>query len=167
MTVTDVRKDTESRTLTLTADFAASAQEVWRMWEDPRLLERWWGPPTYPATVVDHDLRPGGRVTYYMTSPEGERYYGGWTVESVEPPSHLAFEDYFADAAGTPETDMPASQSTVSVQERAEGGTRMVIRSTFASLEDMEQLVQMGMDEGISLAVGQIDAILEEQRASA
>lgn len=167
MTVTDVHKDTESRTLTLTADFAASAQEVWRLWEDPRLLERWWGPPTHPATVVDHDLRPGGRVTYYMTGPEGERYHGGWTVEAVEPPSHLAFEDYFADADGTPSADMPASRSSVSLQERAEGGTRMVIRSTFATVQDMEQLVQMGMDEGLRLAVGQVDAILEEQRANA
>lgn len=167
MTVTDVRKDTENRTLTLTADFTATAQEVWRLWEDPRLLERWWGPPTYPATVVDHDLRPGGRVTYYMTSPEGERYHGGWTIGSVEPPSHLAFEDYFTDSTGTPSPDMPASRSTVSVQERSEGGTRMVILSTFATAEDMEQLVQMGMVEGLRLAVGQIDAILQEQRATA
>jgi uncharacterized protein YndB with AHSA1/START domain len=88
-------------------------------------------------------------------------------VESVEPPNHLAFEDYFADAAGTPNADMPASRSAVSVQERAEGGTRMVIHSTFTTVEDMEQLVQMGMDEGLRLAVGQIDAILEEQRANA
>ena len=45
---------------------------VWALWADPRKLERWWGPPTFPATVLEHDLRPGGKVSYYMTSPEGE-----------------------------------------------------------------------------------------------
>ena len=51
MTVTAVRKDPESRTLTLEAEFDASAERVWELWADPRQLERWWGPPTYPATV--------------------------------------------------------------------------------------------------------------------
>ncbi|MGH2353833.1 MAG: SRPBCC family protein, partial [Chloroflexota bacterium] len=65
MTVTAVRKDAQSRTLTLEAEFHASPERVWQLWADPRQLERWWGPPTYPATVeahdLAHDLRPGGR----------------------------------------------------------------------------------------------------------
>jgi len=64
MTVTSVHKDPEARTMTLTAEFAATAAGAWRLWADPRRLERWWGPPTHPATVVEHDLRPGGKVSY-------------------------------------------------------------------------------------------------------
>ena len=37
-------------TLTITAEFNAPVTRVWELWENPRLLERWWGPPTYPAT---------------------------------------------------------------------------------------------------------------------
>ena len=59
MTVTDIRKDSKSRTMTLEAEFPASPERVWQLWADPRQLERWWGPPTYPATVDAHDLRPG------------------------------------------------------------------------------------------------------------
>ena len=54
MTVTAVRKDTEKLTLTLDAEFDAPAERIWQLWADPRQLERWWGPPTWPATVVDH-----------------------------------------------------------------------------------------------------------------
>jgi len=50
MTVTAIRKNRESRTMTLEAEFDASPERVWRLWADPRQLERWWGPPTYPAT---------------------------------------------------------------------------------------------------------------------
>ena len=73
MTVTSVHKDPEALTMTITAEFDAPVEQVWQMWADPRQLERWWGPPTYPATVVDHDLTPGGRVTYFMTGPEGDK----------------------------------------------------------------------------------------------
>ena len=116
MTVTDVVRDRANRTLTLTAEYPAAPEQVWQLWADPRLLERWWGPPSYPATVVEHDLRPGGKVTYYMTSPEGERYHGYWTVEAVDSARGLEFEDGFADAEGTPSGTMPTSRSLVRIE---------------------------------------------------
>ena len=61
MTVTAVHKDPRRLTLTVEAEFDASAERVWQLWADPRQLERWWGPPTYPATVTTHDLAPGRR----------------------------------------------------------------------------------------------------------
>ena len=70
MTVTAVRKDPDALTMTLTAEFDASPERVWELWADPRQLERWWGPPTYPATFTAHDLAPGSRVEYHMTGPE-------------------------------------------------------------------------------------------------
>ena len=63
MSVTDVRKDLDALTMTMTAEFAAPIDRVWQVWENPRLLERWWGPPTHPATFVDHDLSPVGACT--------------------------------------------------------------------------------------------------------
>jgi hypothetical protein len=71
MTVTDVRKDPAALTMTVASEWDAPIARVWQLWADPRKLERWWGPPTYPATVVEHDLRPGGKVSYFMTSPRG------------------------------------------------------------------------------------------------
>ena len=104
MTVTAVRKDPQSRTMTLEAEFDASPERVWQLWADPRQLERWWGPPTYPATVDAHDLRPGGRVEYHMTGPEGDQPRGYWNVDEVQPPHRLVFRDGFANDDGTPNT---------------------------------------------------------------
>ncbi len=56
------------------------------MWADPRQLERWWGPPNFPATVVDHDLTAGGRVNYYMTGPDDVKLHGWFLITSVDPP---------------------------------------------------------------------------------
>jgi uncharacterized protein YndB with AHSA1/START domain len=160
MTVIAVRKDPAARTMILEAEFDASAERVWQLWADPRQLERWWGPPTYPATVTSHDMRVGGRVAYHMTGPEGDQPKGYWEIDDVEPPRRLVFRDGFSNDDGTPNTEFPESTARVSIEELGDGKTRMLIESIFASTEAMEQMLAMGMEEGLKEAAGQIDAIL-------
>ncbi|MGH3680460.1 MAG: SRPBCC family protein [Natronosporangium sp.] len=159
MSVTSIDKDLDNLTFTLVADFAAPIERVWQLWADPRQLERWWGPPGYPATVEEHDLTPGGEVSYVMTDPEGNQHRGWWRISSVDPPKSLVFTDGFADPAGTPSADLPTTSMQIRLTER-DRGTRMELRSVFDSREQMEQLVNMGMAEGLQQAVGQIDALL-------
>jgi uncharacterized protein YndB with AHSA1/START domain len=167
MTVTAVRKDPDTLTMVLTAEFDASPERVWQLWADPRQLERWWGPPTYPATFTRHDLAPGGRVEYHMTGPEGDQPKGYWDVVEAEPPHRLVFRDGFANADGTPNDELPQNEGRVTIEDLGAGRSRMSIQSRFPSREAMEQVLAMGMEEGITLAVGQIDAILAEDAVSA
>ncbi|WP_214320050.1 SRPBCC family protein [Nonomuraea sediminis] len=158
MTVTRVDKDFDNLTLTLVAEFDAPVERVWWLWADPRRLERWWGPPSHPATVLEHDLSPGGTVTYFMTGPDGDRSHGWWRVTSVEPPGSLEFTDGFADQHGRPTSGMT---TRVRVRLVAHGGgTRMEVRSVFSSLEHMETVVRWGAPEAFAQAVGQMDALL-------
>ena len=159
MSVTSIEKDVDRHTLTLTADFQAPVDQVWQLWADPRLLERWWGPPTYPATVKRHELVPGGGVSYFMTGPGGDRHHGWWRIASVNPPTSMEFSDGFADQDGVPLDDMPAASVRLRLSER-QGGTRMELQWTYASAEGLEKVLSMGMEEGLRLAVGQMDALL-------
>ncbi|MGW0707350.1 SRPBCC family protein [Streptomyces sp. NPDC002643] len=159
MSVTSVDKDYDNLTLTLVADFAAPVEKVWQLWADPRRLERWWGPPTYPATFETHDLVPGGEATYFMTGPEGDKFRGWWRITAVAPPTSLELTDGFADDEGKPNPDMPTTIMRMRLT-RHDGGTRMEIRSAFTSREDMDKLVTMGMEEGLKEAVGQMDGLL-------
>jgi uncharacterized protein YndB with AHSA1/START domain len=159
LTVIRVDKDVDNLTLTLVAEFDAPIERVWQLWADPRLLERWWGPPTYPATVEAHELTPGGQVSYVLTGPDGQGNRGWWRITAVDPPRSLAFVDGFADRDGTPRAGLPTTTVEVRLGEH-EGGTRMEMRSTFASVEHMEQVVDMGGVEGLQRAVGQVDALL-------
>lgn len=85
MTVLDVRRDPEALTITVTAEFAAPRDRVWQLYADPRQLERWWGPPEWPATFERHEIVPGGVATYYMTGPDGEKAPGWWRFLTVDP----------------------------------------------------------------------------------
>ena len=159
MSVTSVEKDFDRLTLTVVADFDASPERVWQLWADPRKLERWWGPPSYPATVELYDLAPGGDISYFMTGPEGETYHGWWRVTAVNPPKSLEFRDGFADQEGNPTADMPTTTVHMQLTEHG-GGTRMELRTVFDSREEMERLDSMGMTEGMREAVGQMDSLL-------
>jgi uncharacterized protein YndB with AHSA1/START domain len=159
LSVTSVDTDYDNLTFTLVADFDAPIDQVWELWSDPRKLERWWGPPDYPATVETHDLTPGGQVKYLMTGPEGETHHGVLRVTAVHPPTSLEFTDAFAETDGTPIADMPVSTIRVLLVDR-DGGTRMEMRAKFESREDMDKWVATGTVEGLREAVGQIDALL-------
>jgi len=167
MTVTAVRKDPEKLTMTLDAEFEATPDQVWSLWADPRKLERWWGPPTYPATFTAHDFRVGGRSEYYMTGPEGPTPFGGyWEILDLDPPRSIRIEDGFA-GDGAPD-DLPGPGGmNVTIHPIDGGRTRMTIESTFPDLSTMEQLLAMGQEEGLTEAVGQIDAILAEDATPA
>ncbi len=160
MTVTAVRKDPSALTMAVDAEFDASPQRVWQLWADPRQLERWWGPPGYPATFTAHDLRPGASVAYHMTGPDGNEYHGWWEVQEVDPPRSLVFQDGFANPDGSHNDKLPTTVSRVTIEEIGDGRTRMTIHSDFPSTEAMEQILAMGAEEGLVQAIGQIDAIL-------
>lgn len=164
MPVTDITKDVESRTLTITAEFAAPVERVWALYEDPRQLEQVWGPPEYPATFVDHDLREGSRTTYYMTSPDGEKFAGYWDITGVEPTTRFTFKDGFATEDLTPNPDLPVSQNVYAFAS-AGGGTRAVFTSTFESAEALQTVLDMGMEEGARSSINQIDGFLANNPA--
>lgn len=159
MPVTDVQQDLDNLTLTITAEFAAPVTRIWKIYADPRQLEKVWGPPTYPATVVDHDLTPGGRVTYYMTGPEGDRHAGYWLVTAVDEPRSLAFDDGFADSEFNPRPDLPVSRNIFTFTEH-DGGTRATYVSSYESAEALEQVLKMGIVEGATLSINQIDDLV-------
>ena len=159
MPVTDITHDLEALTLTITAEFAAPVERIWQVYADPRQLEKVWGPPEYPATVVDHSLTPGGRVTYFMTGPEGERFYGYWSVLEVDEPHSFTYEDGFAHEDFRPNTELPVSHcvSTFSAQE---DGTRAVYVTSYASREGLQTVLDMGVEEGSRTSIDQIDALV-------
>jgi len=120
-----VKKDPENLTMVVTAEFNAPVERVWQLWADPRQLERWWGPPSYPAPVVDHDLVPGRTVNYFMTGPEGDKSHGYWRVNAVDAQHSLEVQDGFADDTGAPNPDLPMTTMRVVLSEHV-GVTQVV-----------------------------------------
>ena len=160
MPVTAVTHDLDTLTLTITAQFAAPVERIWRVYADPRQLEQIFGPPSHPATFVEHDLTPGGGARYFMTSPDGEKYYGWWRVTAVDEPRSFTFEDGFAaDDSFAPLLDMPVSKNVYRFESN-DGGTRATFIGTYGSAEALQTVLEMGVVEGATSATNQIDSLV-------
>lgn len=161
MPITSVEKDLDALTMTVIADFAATRQRLWEAYTDPRQIEKFWGPVEWPATFTRHDVFVGGRSAYFMTGPDGERSAGFWEFLAVDDGTFFEVRDGFADDAGEENADMPTMRMTFAF-EATDAGSRLVTTTHFGSLEQLEQLLGMGMEEGMASAMGQIDEVLAD-----
>ena len=163
MPVTDITTDAENLTMTLTADFAAPVDRLWRAHTDPAQLGRFWGPPGWPATFTEFDLTVGGHARYHMTSPHGEASRGAWEFVAIDAPHSFEVLDAFVDEDGRPIDGFPAMRMTFTF-EATEGGSRLTNVTHFTSLEALEQVIEMGAIEGSRMAINQLDAVLQDLR---
>lgn len=161
MAAITTERDLDALTLTFVADFDAPVEKVFDVWADPRKLERWWGPETWPATFEKFEFTEGGEAHYYMTGPDGEKANGWWRFTTIDAPDRLELDDGFADHNGEPSTTIPATPIVVTFQ-RTDTGTRMTSTTTFASREHMQKVLDMGVEEGSLSAMSQIDAVLAD-----
>ena len=166
MPITSVTSDASALSLTVVGDYPVPVERLWEAYADPRQLERFWGPETWPATFTRHDMTVGGRSEYQMTGPDGSASRGWWRFLAVEPGRRFEVEDGFANEDGRPNEDMPSMRMEFTFEPTATG-SRMTGVTHFTSLESMEQLVQMGMIDGLRSALGQLDAVLAGSPAAA
>ncbi len=159
MPVVHSSKDPEGLALVIVSELAAPPERVWQVWVDPRQLERWWGPPTWPATFEEHEPVVGGRSSYYMTGPDGTKARGWWRFVALDEPRSLELEDGFSDESGEPNDAMPRIGMTVELAP-SETGTRMTVTSRCATTDQLQRLLDMGMLEGFTQATEQLDALL-------
>jgi uncharacterized protein YndB with AHSA1/START domain len=166
MPITSVTRDAESLTMTVVAEFAATPRRLWDAYLDPRLLERFWGPPTYPAVFTRHDGCVGGRSEYAMTGPDGNVSRGYWEWIAVDELKGFEVRDGFANPDGTANPLLPTTRITFAFQATP-GGSRLATTTFFNSVEELQKLLDLGMEQGMTEAMGQMDAVLADLAAFA
>jgi uncharacterized protein YndB with AHSA1/START domain len=161
MPLTSITKNAAKLTITVVGDYPVPQKRLWDAFADPRQLERFWGPPAFPATFTRHDFKVGGRAEYFLTLPEGKKWSGSWKFTAVHPISSFEAHDGEDNAE---DQNMPASMRFAF--ETTPTGSRMTIVTQFSSVEAMEQTIP-GMEEGLRAAMPQLDALLAEPSATA
>jgi uncharacterized protein YndB with AHSA1/START domain len=166
MPITEISSDPHHLTMTVVAEYPVPVERLWDAYADPRQLERFWGPEQWPATFTRHDMAKGGQSNYVMTGPDGTKAGGWFRFLSVEPMKRFEVEDGFGESADAPADGMPTMHMVFNF-ESTSTGSRQTTVTTFPSVEAMEQLVGMGMMEGMKSAMGQIDAVLADLKSFA
>lgn len=160
MPLTSVTKDPAALTLTVVGDYAVPQQRLWEAFADPRQLERFWGPPSWPATFTRHDFKVGGRAEYFLSGSNGEKWSGSWKFTAVNPMSSFEACDGEDNAE---DENMPSSMKFTF--ESTPAGSRITVVTRFSSLDAMEH-VAVGMEEGLRAAMPQLDTVLAARPAA-
>ena len=166
MPLTSITPDPKTLSLFIEAEYAVPVERLWEAYVDPRQFERFWGPEGWPATFTRHDVAVGGESHYYMTGPDGSRHHGWFRFLAVDPLKSFEVEDGFSNPDGSRNDSLPTARMIFRFEPSA-NGTRFHGVAKYASLEAMETVLKMGMEQGIRSAMGQIEAVLADLKSYA
>lgn len=156
------------RVLVLERVFSAPRELVYRMFKEPEHLKRWWGPRGWELTVCNIDFRPGGIWHYCMKCMDenqgtfyGMESWGKGVYKDIAEPETIAYTDYFSDAEGNSNDEMPATEVTMEFIDLG-GKTKLVNRSEYVSSEALQSVMDMGMLQGITETWDRLEERLNE-----
>ena len=171
MSETTIIKQPENRTLIMERVFNAPRERVWNAWADADELAKWWGPRGWETSNKSFDFKPGGVWHYCMKcldEAQGEFYgqesWGKAVYESVNPMDRFIYKDYFSDADGHVNTEMPVMTITMEFSDAGEGKTRVRSTGVFDSDEGYQTVINMGVEEGASQTWDRLGELLEARQ---
>jgi uncharacterized protein YndB with AHSA1/START domain len=89
-----------ARELSITREFNAPRETVWRALTDPEQYAQWVAPEGFTAPHCELDVRVGGKALVCMRSDSGDEIWSAGEYIEVDPPRRLVISDYFADEHG-------------------------------------------------------------------
>lgn len=157
----DFLVDKENHTMTIRREFNAGRQRVWDCYTRSELLDRWFAPKPLTTKTKSMDFRAGGHWHYAMIDPNGQEYWGRTDYQTIRPIDGYTALDGFTDATGVVNPDMPRSQWNVTFSDK---GQHTLVENivTYASAEALQQVIDMGMKDGLTSTLERLDELLKE-----
>jgi len=149
--------DKQTKTVSITKEFAFELSLVWDAYTKPELLDQWWAPKPFASRTKVMDFRVGGRRFYAMVSPDGQERWALQKYTSISPKTNFKFFNAFADEDENPE--LPGSDWDLTFSEQ-DGKTKVSISIYNESLERLEKLVEMGFKEGTMSQLDNLEDLL-------
>lgn len=110
---------------------------VWQMWTDPAHVARWWGPRGFTTTIQRMDVEPGGVWRFVMHGPDGVDYDNEIVYREIVKPERLVYAHVVP----------PPFLQEVTFTDLGGVRTRVTVRNTFESAEDVQPYAIEGMRE--------------------
>lgn len=151
--------DRAANTLTIERDFAAARQMVWDAYTKSELLDQWYAPKPMTTKTRSMEFREGGHWHYAMVDPSGQEYWGRLDYLTISPIDGYVALDGFADASGALNPDLPQARWDVTFTD-ANPHCRVRTLVSYGSTEDLDKVIQMGMEAGMTSTLERLDDLL-------
>jgi len=157
--VFDFIADKQKNTLTIRREFLADRELVWDCYTKSELLDQWFAPKPLSTQTKSMDFREGGHWHYAMIMPDGTAYWSWVDYLKIKPVEYYTSLDAFCDADGEINSNLPRAEWLVTFLEKGEHAMVETI-VTYKSLADLEQVIQMGLKEGLTTTLEKLDELL-------
>jgi len=151
-------------TLVVVGEYPCTVERLWEAYVDPRQVERFWGPPEWPATFTRHDVQVGGESRYQMKGPDGSAANCWIKFLRVEPHRLIEVEEGFAADDGAPIPDAPPLKMRLTFESTG-AGSRFTVHTRFANTEAMEEMLKIGAREAMEASLSTLDAVIADLRS--
>jgi uncharacterized protein YndB with AHSA1/START domain len=158
----DFSVDKQNNTISVKREFRGSLEAVWEAWTNPAILDLWWAPRPYRTKTKSMDFSVGGCWLYAMYSPENVAHWCRADYKSIEHKKHFSGLDAFCDENGVVNKDFPRSLWSNEFNKTGET-TTVNISVKYEKLADLEKIIELGFQEGFTMALGNLDEYLEQQ----
>jgi uncharacterized protein YndB with AHSA1/START domain len=149
----------ENNTVHVKREFLADLALTWDAWTKPEILDQWWAPKPYRTITKSMDFREGGMWLYAMVSPQEEYHWCKNEYQQIEHHKKYSGLDAFCAENGVTNEEMPRTLWTNTFNQQGET-TIVNIMATYDSLADLEKVIQLGFQQGFTMALGNLDELL-------
>ena len=156
---TEFVADSENSQLTIKREFLAPRQLVWDCYTKSELLNQWFAPKPMTTKTKSMDFREGGHWHYVMIDPNGKEYWGYTQYIVIKPIDYYSAFDAFSNENGEINKELPRAKWKVDFFDGGEK-TLVVTLVQYNSPTDLETVVQMGMEQGMTMTLEKLDELL-------
>ena len=158
---TTITKDAANKKMVVFRNFDAPVEQVWAAWTQKELLEQWWAPEPWKAHSKSMDFSEGGSWLYAMVGPDGNEHWAKVVYETIKPIDYFTAKDCFCDAEGNENRELPGMHWK-NIFHKDGNATKVEVLITFPTQEALEKIVEMGFEEGFTMAHGNLDRLLQQ-----
>lgn len=155
----DFTVDKNTNTVYVNREFAAERTLVWDAFTKQELLDQWWAPKPWISKTKYMNFEIGGRRFYAMVSPEGQEFWSIQDYTSITPTTSFEFFDAFTDKNETINAELPSSEWHLDFKE-TNGVTKVEIMVKHKTLAHLEQIIEMGFQEGFTMTLNDLELLL-------
>ena len=136
----------------VTRDFDAPRHLVYEAWTTPELVKRWWHANRGTVTVVEIDLRVGGKWRYVMVADDGMEVGFHGEYREIVPDERIVSTEVYEGLPDGVSEEEGGTVNTVTFSE-ADGRTTMTLLIQTTSKVSRDAIIESGMESGLQDAL--------------
>ena len=151
-----LRKVSAEKEMTITREFNAPREMVFKAWTDVNQLKKWWGPKGFTNPVCEIDAVPGGKILIHMQAPDGIVYPMEGELHEIIEPEKIIFTSIALDEKGNRLFEI---LNTITFADE-DGKTKLTLHTAVSNIIPEAKPYLEGMNTGWNMSLDRLNDLI-------